>query len=275
LLSILIGGGAAAAPSVPESGGDLPEYRVEDAGAAVVTEANLLASERFWPYHVGLTAPWKPADRDSAPPVGVNGVLLRVEEGGIAHIDFGRDGRFEVPVGVTDLVERANRIRRGELEKSAPNYVLAVGPRLLDPSHPMIPTYPFPRVLDHRYFLAVFADPMSSDFPGLAAALAPLRERGDLLTILFPQGGHPVPEVRDRLVALQWEVPFVRDYLVGPYTRSQLGGDPLALPCTMLHTAEGRVLHRTLGAVPSVQDVTAALDRLASSSSDPSATTAR
>ena len=60
------------------------------------------------------------------------GVLIRVEASGLARIDFGRDGLYEVPVGATDLVERANRIRTGELRKMAPNFVLAIGPRLVD-----------------------------------------------------------------------------------------------------------------------------------------------
>ena len=50
--------------------------------AAAVTDANLLESERFWPYQVALA-------RD-----GSLGVLIRVEEGAIARIDFGRDGIF-------------------------------------------------------------------------------------------------------------------------------------------------------------------------------------
>jgi hypothetical protein len=61
------------------------------------------------------------------PTDGSVGVLIRVEDGGIARIDFGRDGLREVPIAMTDLVDRANRVRSGELVKLAPNFVLAIG----------------------------------------------------------------------------------------------------------------------------------------------------
>ena len=91
---------------------------------AAVTEQNLLASERYWPYHVALTKPFQ------ALRPGTTGVLIRVESSSVARIDFGRDGLFEVPVAATDLVARANRVQRGELAKRAPNFVFALGPRL-------------------------------------------------------------------------------------------------------------------------------------------------
>ena len=71
------------------------------------------------------------------------GVLIRVEAPGVARVDFGRDGLHEVPVVKTDLVERANQIRRGEAEKLAPNFLLAIGPgadedRLVETRHAQV-----------------------------------------------------------------------------------------------------------------------------------------
>src|SRR5262245_25765983 len=85
-----------------------PARRAADPSAPPATDANLLSSERFWPYQVRLAKPWQPPGAQAPLGVGTVGVLVRVENDGAARIDFGRDGRYEVPVGVTDLVERAN-----------------------------------------------------------------------------------------------------------------------------------------------------------------------
>jgi len=187
-----------------------------------VTEQNLLSSERFWPYRVGLTRPWPRVGGSKALTPGLRGVLIRVEASGSARIDFGRDGRYEVPVGATDLVERANQIRRGELPKPAPNFVLAIGPRLVDSASPALRPFGFRAAGEPRGFLAVFADPAAKDFVDLAKALAPLRERDGVLTILFPQGEHPDAQVREQLRALGWPVPFLYDHLAEAYTPTLL-----------------------------------------------------
>ena len=44
-----------AEPSDGNVTGGLPEHHAEDPSAAAVTEQNLLASERFWPYQVAAT----------------------------------------------------------------------------------------------------------------------------------------------------------------------------------------------------------------------------
>lgn len=229
--------------------------RAADGGAAApaVTEQNLLASERYWPYHVGLTKPLH------ALKPGTTGVLIRVEASGAARIDFGRDGLFEVPVASTDLVERANRVRRGELAKRAPNFVFAVGPRLVDTAATPPRQYSFERAGEQRSFLTVFADPGAEGFAELAAALAPLAKRDGLLTILLPQGEHPDPEVYEKLRTLEWNVPFVYSHLTGPYTRSLLPAEA-ARPALMLQTPEGRVLFQSEWKAGVVPELSAALD---------------
>jgi hypothetical protein len=224
------------------AGGDaLPEHLAADAGAPVVTSENILASERFWPYQVALLRPWKPAGRDAPLGPGLPGVLVRVETSTRARIDFGRDGVHEVPLGETDLVERANRVRRGELEKEAPNFVWAIGARLLDPSPPTLASLSLRSVAEHRAFLCVFADPGAEGFADLARALAPLRAREGLATLLFPQGEHPDSEVSRRLRALEWTVPFVHDHLAEGYMRSLLPPEART-PALLLQTGEGRLL---------------------------------
>lgn len=224
-------------------------------GAAepTVSERNLLASERYWPYHVALVKPLAPLK------AGSTGVLIRVEASGLARVDFGRDGLHEVPVAATDLVERANRVRRGELLKKAPNFVLALGPRLVDTSSATPIPYSFERAGEQRGFLTVFADPEAEGFGALAKALAPLAEREGVLTILLPQGEHPDPEVYESLRAAGWHVPFVYSHLTGPYTRSLLPAGA-ARPALMLQTPEGRVLFQSEWKPGVMPELTAALD---------------
>jgi hypothetical protein len=209
----------------------------DDPAAVAVTEENLLSQERFWPYRVALTAPW-PQGRL---PAGMTGVLIRIEESGLPRIDFGRDGKHEVPVARTDLIERANRIRTGELAKPEPNFVHAIKSRMLDSASESLRRLPPGESEDREGFLCVFADPTSEEFGGMAAALASLGERREVLTILFPQGRHPDADVREKLRSLGWTVPFLHGFLAEPYTATLL--EPgVPMPQVLLQTNEGRVL---------------------------------
>ncbi len=210
-------------------------------GREVITGNNLLAKERFWPYRVGLTQPLAVAGRDQPLPAGLVGVLIRVEASGLPRIDFSTRGKHEVALEKTDLLERANRIHRGEMEKPEPIFIHAIKSRMLDSGSDPLAPLPTEVAEGRPGFLGVFADPRAEGFSELASALAPLRDRHGVMTILFPQGTHPDPEVRDRLRSLEWTVPFVYDYLSEPYTHTLLvEGTPI--PFTMLQTNEGRVL---------------------------------
>lgn len=249
-----------AQPTDPSAAGALPAYQSKDATAAEVTAKNLLASDRFWPYQVAVTQPIAAGEKNKALEAGAVGVLIRIESDGVARIDFGRDGLHWIPVAKTDLVERANRVRRGELEKIAPNFVLAIGPRLVDAASATLQPLPFPDVAAGLGMLSVFADPGAKDFSALAMSLAPLSERAGLFTILFPQGQHPDAGVRDQLRALQWPVPFVYDHLAEAYTKSLI--DPGAvLPVVLLQTRDGKVLYQSSGRAIDVAELGAAIDR--------------
>jgi len=238
----------------------VPPHQAAAPDAPAVTEENLLASERFWPYHVALTAPYPPGDGAPTLRPGMLGVLVRVEKNGHARIDFGGDGLGEaVPVGKTDLVERANRIRRGELDKEAPNFVWSMGPRLMDAMADERRTLKLREVVDYRGFLTVFADPETEDFAAVARTLAPLREREGVLTIVVPQGEHSHVKIRKRLRELDWPVAFVISHLVPGYTRSLLP-TAMSMPAVVLQTDEGRVLFQSEWDADALPGLRAALD---------------
>src|SRR5262245_52359355 len=240
-------------------GDEVPEHHAAAGTAAPVTASNLMASERFWPYQVALARPWQPAGRAEPLQPAIAGVLIRVEDPKTARIDFGRDGLYEVPVETTDLLDRANRIRTGELEKMAPNFVLDIGPRLMDPAADPLRPFGLRATAERSRFLCVFADPSAPGFKELAGALAPLRERPGLLTILFAQGRHPDETLRDPLRALGWPTPFVLDHLAEAYTPSLLG--EVAMPAVMLVTGEGRLLLRSPWRPAVMDELRAALGR--------------
>lgn len=235
LVLLLASASGAGAPSDGHATSRLPEFHVADPAAPVVTEGNLVASERFWPYQTALVKPWQSL------PIGSLGVVIRVESAKAARVDFGRDGLHSVPVGATDLVERANAIRLGTGEKLAPNFLMAIGPRLLDPSSPTSRSYPFEDAAKSRLFLCVFADPWRREFETLVTGLAPLRERAGVQTILFPQSHRPDSQVSGQLRAMKWTPPYVWAHLSEPYTRTLLDATT-ALPAVLLQTADGRVL---------------------------------
>ncbi len=225
--------------------GVIPGYHSADPEAPEVTRENVLELDRLWPYQVALASDWTP--RGASRPVrkGTLGVLARVEPDGRARIDFGRDGQHRVPIGQTDLVERANQIRLGELQKLMPNLLHAVGPRLLDPSAepPSKPT--LASLFVHEGYLTVFADPGSPEFAAMAAELSPLEGRNGVLTLVFPQNRAGNEKTTARLRELGWEVPFVLFRFSDGYTRSQLA-EETPPPAVMLQTADGRVLFESV-----------------------------
>ena len=93
------------------SAGPPPVHDASDKGAPAVTEKNILASERFWPYRVALTRAWTPPGADKPFEKGHFGVLIRVEPSGDPRIDFGVRGKYAVPIGVTSLAVSSSGLR--------------------------------------------------------------------------------------------------------------------------------------------------------------------
>lgn len=229
------------------------------APAEAITASSLARAERFWPYRVSLVEDWQPAGREKPLRSGTVGVLIRVETSGVARIDFGSAGKYEVPVDETDLAQRADRIRRGELAKQAPNFTEAIATRLVDSAGEQLSSLAPAASADRPGFLCVFADPDGEEFGGLAVALAPLADRHGVMTILFPQGQHRDAAIREQLRSLGWRVPFVYDFLSEAYA-STLLADGTPMPALLLQTNEGRVLFQGPGSPGVVPELTAALD---------------
>jgi hypothetical protein len=236
-----------------------PEARAAAPGDAPVTANNLPTSERYWPYRVALIQDWKAPGKEQPLRKGTRGVLIRVESSERARIDFGRWGLYDVPVAATDLLANADRIRLGKLDKSGPNFVLAIGAHLVDTESPLLRNYPVDRAAKHRAFLLVFADPGAKEFPDLARALVPLKERADLLTILFPQADTSDADVAAGLRKLAWTAPFVIGHLSGDYGRTLLP-DQAKLPALLLQTGDGRLLYSGRATTESVPAIVAALE---------------
>lgn len=214
---------------------------IADPSAPAVTLENLDASERFWPYMLSITEAFEtPSGRTLN--AGTKGVLIRVEDGTAARIDFGRDGRARVPVAASDLVARANAIRLGTEPKNLPNLTWAIGARMVDPTGDTVGTYEIEHVIPSRGFLTVFVDPADEVlFATMAKALSPLNGRHDVMTVIFPQGGASDASLLAKEKALGWEAPFVLRHLSGPYAATLLpdGAEP---PYVMLQSNEGRVI---------------------------------
>jgi len=219
----------------------LPPYSISDPNSPVVSEASLLESERFWPYQVALTSAQPSFDGRGPLAVGSLGVLIRVEPGYRARIDFGRDGLVTLPVHQTDLIARANDVRTGKTAKAAPNLAFAIGPRLLDAKGEVPTRIPFASSIDRAGFVALFVDPATPSFTKLAGALAPLATKDGVLSVLFPQGAYPDDKILPRLRAAGWQGAYVMDHLSEAYTHTLIDGD-VTVSTLALYSAEGRTL---------------------------------
>lgn len=238
---LLVSASATAGTQDPEPARDLPAYVVRDDAAPEVTLANLIASERFWPYQAALVRPWTPPASARAIPAGTLGVVIRALPGARVRIDFGRDGLFTLPVVETDLLRRANEIRTGALAKTAPNLTYAIAPRLLDAESESPRRVRLEHSFDDAGQLCLFADPSDARFPRFAAALAPLAGRSGVSLVLFPQGEHPDIALHPKLREAGWRGAFALDHLSEAYTRTLVDG-PIDTPRLALFSAEGRML---------------------------------
>jgi hypothetical protein len=232
---------ARAGTQEPFESASLPAYSVADAAAPEVTEANLLASERLWPYQAALVSPHAEAGSTRAIPAGALGVVIRVEADDRVRLDFGRDGLVTLSARETDLVARANAIRNGTAAKTAPNLTYAIAPRLLDATAETPRRVRLEDSFERAGFLCVFANPDAPSFPRLAGLLEPFAGRGGVLPVLFPQGEHPDVALLAQLRAAGWKGAFALDHLSESYTRTLIDG-AIDEPRAALFSAEGRLV---------------------------------
>ena len=227
--------------------GDLRAGELGEAGlpATPADEIDVLEREYLWPYRVALVTAWDDGGRRQKPiPSGRTGVLIRIEGAGRARVDFGRDGLAVVPVEATDLRSRMAAVASGELEKDAPNLVMAIGPRMLEASRGLPQVVSFLRVGEFERFLCVFfeVDVSDTELADLARMLQRLTDgRSELVTVLFPIGEQKDPVFARRLHETGWDATFLPDHLADTYVMSLIGEDS-TLPRVQLSTAEGRVL---------------------------------
>ena len=245
-LTVLLLSVACSPPS--EEGGQARAASSEEVDSRI-SAANVYEHEKYWPSIVALTDEWLPSSSAAALQSGYRGVLVRVNEDGNPRIDFGRHGKYDVPIGKTDLVGLANAVREGSEFKNVPNFIRQVGTRLVDSKSDEVRALPSSEVARFHTFLCVFADPADPSLPKLVEQLESLTSENGVQAIFFPQsvGREDMQAVVDRLEALSWQVPFSYPHLTADYTHSILGLDS-AIPTLLLVTEEGRVLARVEGA---------------------------
>ena len=216
-----------------------------------ITRANVYDRESDWPNIVAITRSWTPTGDSDALRVGYRGALVRVNADGNPRIDFGRHGQHDVPVDHTDLVDAANGVRLGTVHKTAPNFLLQVGTRLVVGKEGQVRALRSAELAQAKLFLCVFADPGTTEFRAVVDRLSEFESAGQLEMIFFPQSVErgELGSLVSRLEELSWSVPFSYPHLSENYTTSLLGASP-ALPTFLLVTSEGRVLYRSTPGVP-------------------------
>jgi len=207
-----------------------------------VSYENLYERELYWPPNVLMTDIWKPEGFEGDRIYG-SGTLIRVEPSGELWLRFPqRFGTRRVPARVTNVIDEANRIRRGEVRKALPNFVMMAANKLVLPGN-RGSVNPF-GVKGVEQYLLVSADPMSEAFAEIASALEPIVARGDVLVVLFPQGAHDNDDVLARCEEVGWASPFLYSLYVRGFTAAYFGDD-MEPPSLILQTPNGRRIHQT------------------------------
>jgi hypothetical protein len=219
----------------------LPAIAATDAATDVgaVTSANLAEREAFWPYQVQLTRDWKPEGWEGDFGWGY-GVLLTVDPSRGLRVDFGRFGKHWIPVEVTDVVERANRVRLGEEHKYGPNLVVALRNRLLDPSGDTLVEHPV-RPDEREAFVLVHADPEAASFEEVARDAAKWAGLPGALLVLIPTKPTSDAHVYKACHEAGWEGAFLLDRFAEAYGEGYL--EPARpRPHVQVLTREGRIV---------------------------------
>jgi hypothetical protein len=205
-----------------------------------ITADTLGANAGAWPYQVELVASFQAPGRAQPLSAGTSGVLIRVEDATRARIDFGRDGLYDVPVAATDLVARANAVRRGTLPKEAPNLLQAIGPRLVDLGADPPREVTLAELEEKSLVVALIADPSEVGFPAMARALMAFEGREDLLLVLLGVGHHMDRDIAPRVRGAGWKAPMMLSHLADAYARTLLPAG-MEAPALLLQGNEGQL----------------------------------
>ncbi len=206
-----------------------------------ISASNLYDHEASWPNHIKLVESLENPDGSTLVPAGRVAVLVRVREDGLLRADFGRMGRHIIDPKMTDVVERANALRRGKGHKMGPNLTLAIGTKLVDAAAESPVPYRFRDETGNGGVLCVFADPSDEGFEALARLLAPFGQREGVTTVLFPRTDQGDAKTAARLRELEWVVPFAFNNYAEPIARS-LMPEGAEFPWVQLATDEGRIV---------------------------------
>ncbi len=221
-----------------------------------ITAENLPLRDDYWPQKVHLTKSWAPESGEAVRPIGV---LVRVESPELARIDFGHQGIHEVPIGVTDLVERANELREQGPGSKIGNVTRMIGGALGDPRSEVWQPYPRSEVAGQD-FLLVAAPLDAALLREMAEPLARVDAMNGVRVIYMAQGDTTTEEILRVLHEIGWTTPFLRQRFVRAATDGYLG-EELTLPWLGLLTPNGRVLHQ--GPWPPDGDLQEVVDVLA------------
>lgn len=210
---------------------------------SVITADNVFEAEAFWPNIVAVAEGWQPATTDRPRPKTLQGALIRVERDGRVRLDLARFGRVDVPIAETDLVERANAVRRGEIFKHRGNLAMQLSPLLVRSDLEQPGPYPSREIKSAEQILCVFADPRSDVFPEIAAAVSTWAEKQQIPAVLVAQnvGREDLSDLHGRLKEVGWLAPFVYPERSATQTERLLRKAPSG-PWIQLLTREGRVL---------------------------------
>jgi hypothetical protein len=211
-----------------------------------INAGNIHREDTDWHHIAVLVRDWQPAGEARPLPARTQGVLVRVEEGGTARIDFGRHGKHWVPVEATDIIERANRVRDGKLSKIGGVFTLGISNRLVDSRFEKPGPLPSAQIKSADAILCIFADPRDPGFASLARDLMPLEGDLGIRTLFVPQGvgRDDMDLVMSILQHTEWRVPFTYPGAAADYTELLLDSAPVN-PHGLLVTPDGRVLYRS------------------------------
>lgn len=226
------------------------------AATPALTDSAVYKDSALWPPRAGLTSDFTSADTESPRtiPDGREAVLIRLEPGEPVHavLDFGRLGLHRVPLAQTDVMDRAEKIAAGEVEKETPNWTMMIGrafSRHKSEAGQGGIKVPFAEVETFRYFLLVYLD---GDPVGNRAAAALLEEHKDAIQaaaiapIIFGMGEFPyigelayIETLREHGLDKQF---FMAPHVSAPYA-SSMAHSYQTMPAIALVDAEGKTLY--------------------------------